>query len=341
MPQQGAFVDVEFGKEYVGNMRCGRRRVCRQGGEGGGGGEVRQRHNGAGGARCSEPLPQAKAWLVRLREAGALLERVVSLLAVAEGRRRKCLQPVLATESRPRPSFASCPSLLSAGVAWAQQSTAMASRPPPPSAPTRSRRLPTRQAAPSSVNNSSTSPDELADDLTSLRITNAPTFKPLSSAAPTVPASRRLPPSSRPLALSKPPAAKAAPPAPASSLSPSERGKQAMRTVNTSLQTLAGVSKSGWRAIPISAAPSHSSRPTPLKLASSSSSLSSMASATQNKDRVDAAVGACGAALMTLRQLIREGKINNRATEVEKAAGSSIANLVEMELVSNLCFPDR
>lgn len=49
--------------------------------------------------------------------------------------------------------------------------------------------------------------------------------------------------------------------------------------------------------------------------------------------KVEGAARACGEALHGLRCLIGEGAISQRPIQTEKAAGTLVANLVEMEMV--------
>lgn len=117
-------------------------------------------------------------------------------------------------------------------------------------------------------------------------------------------------------------------------LPPAEQAREHMKLVNASLSTLAEVNKSGYR---------HSSPPpsTPssarLKPSSSSSPLlSSTGTSSASRVKVEAAARACGEALHGLRGLIQEGAVAQKPGQVEKAAGTLVANLVEMEMVSPL-----
>lgn len=150
---------------------------------------------------------------------------------------------------------------------------------------------------------------------------------------------RRAPLVPRP--ASKPPAAapttKAVtePPVPQT---PAEQAKQAMRTVNGSLQALSAINKSGWRAVPAaSTAPppvsAAGARQPSLKPSSSSSSLASASKDAATKTKATEAALACRGALADLRDLARSGAINNRPTDIEKGAASLVASLVEVGLV--------
>lgn len=134
-------------------------------------------------------------------------------------------------------------------------------------------------------------------------------------------------------------------------LPPTERAREAMKVINTSLQTISTINKSGWKAITsnnstltnstnstITTTNPSSTRPT-LKSKASSSSINSITSnqgSKENISKIELATESCSKALEELRYLILEKKINNKLTEMEKASGSLIANLVEMELVSIL-----
>jgi len=120
-----------------------------------------------------------------------------------------------------------------------------------------------------------------------------------------------------------------------SSLPPFERAREHMKAVNSSLATLGEVNKSGWRASATAASPAPPSSAR-LKPVASCSSLSSASSAAGSRGKVDAAARACGEALHGLRCLIQEGAITHKPIQTEKAAGTLVANLVEMEMV---CIP--
>ncbi|KAM0787440.1 hypothetical protein ACM66B_003520 [Microbotryomycetes sp. NB124-2] len=132
---------------------------------------------------------------------------------------------------------------------------------------------------------------------------------------------------------------------PQSILSPTERAREAMSTVNACLQALTAHSKAGWRAttdaspLPPSRSTSTTSRAPSSSTASSSRSnrntspsTSITATSQSSRDRVAATARSCGEALAQLRQLIRQKSIASKATDIEKAAGNMIANLVEMEM---------
>ncbi|ORY92414.1 peptidase family C50-domain-containing protein [Leucosporidium creatinivorum] len=220
----------------------------------------------------------------------------------------------------------------------------MASRPPP--APARPRRALTTRSTPAPAPpNKSNEVDQLADDLgASLAISKRP-----PTANKSLTASKRAPPPAKP----PPKAAATARPAPtskaaavskptsslakstASSVPPAERAKSAMKSINTSLQALFALKKSGWRAS-ASAAPTPSSSRAPststVQARASSSSLASNAAGQAGKDKAEAETKTCAAGLKELRELIRDRLINYKATDVERAAGSLIGHLLDMEL---------
>lgn len=115
--------------------------------------------------------------------------------------------------------------------------------------------------------------------------------------------------------------------------SPQEQARAAMKSVNTSLQHLAALNKAGFRL-------SSTSFPSPPSTTATSSRPASTSSSSKDKGKdttmvqVRSACQACEIGLGMLRRLIAKGEVNNRASEVEKAAGSAVANLVEMECVS-------
>lgn len=106
-------------------------------------------------------------------------------------------------------------------------------------------------------------------------------------------------------------------------LSDSELANEAMKVINLNLKSLSATNKSGWKLStatklkPIVHSTSSVTNPTPLV----------------TKEQVSNVAETCGTALSQLRSLIGKGNIRNRLTDAEKAAGSLIANLVELELV--------
>jgi hypothetical protein len=63
------------------------------------------------------------------------------------------------------------------------------------------------------------------------------------------------------------------------------------------------------------------------------------AAAGETREKVDTAAKEAGKALAELRELVAEGTLARKKVEVEKAAGSVVASLVEMEMVSLPSFP--
>ncbi|GAA5868801.1 hypothetical protein JCM1840_005124 [Sporobolomyces johnsonii] len=112
-----------------------------------------------------------------------------------------------------------------------------------------------------------------------------------------------------------------------------------MRIVNSSLATLSSLSKAGFRAGSSASTPSPpsstpSSRSTSaVRPAASSTSLRGNAAHGANKDKAEQTAKEAGRALQELRKLARESApLGGKRVEVEKAAGSLVASLVEMEL---------
>ncbi|CEQ40338.1 SPOSA6832_01949 [Sporobolomyces salmonicolor] len=112
-----------------------------------------------------------------------------------------------------------------------------------------------------------------------------------------------------------------------------------MRIVNSSLATLSSLSKAGFRACSSASTPSPpsstpSSRSTSaVRPAASSTSLRGNAAHGANKDQAEQAAKEAGRALQDLRKLAKDSAaLGGKRVEVEKAAGSLVASLVEMEL---------
>jgi hypothetical protein len=221
----------------------------------------------------------------------------------------------------------------------------MASR--PPSAPSRPRRtLTTRSTPAASAPSNKHEMDQLADELgASLKISKRPAAaaKSLVPSAttkrppPAVKAPAKPAPTSR-AAPSKQPSGSLAKSTTPSTIPPPERAKSAMKQINASLQALFALKKSGWRASASSSAgptPSSSRAPSTstVQARASSSSLASNATAQASKDKAEAETKACAAGLKELRELIRDRLIGYKATDVERAAGSLIGHLLDMELV--------
>ncbi|GAA5958016.1 hypothetical protein JCM21900_004746 [Sporobolomyces salmonicolor] len=112
-----------------------------------------------------------------------------------------------------------------------------------------------------------------------------------------------------------------------------------MRIVNSSLATLSSLSKAGFRACSSASTPSPpsstpSSRSTSaVRPAASSTSLRGNAAHGANKDQAEQAAKEAGRALQDLRKLAKDSAaLGGKRVDVEKAAGSLVASLVEMEL---------
>lgn len=140
--------------------------------------------------------------------------------------------------------------------------------------------------------------------------------------------------------------------------SPTERAQAAMKAVNAALATLTTLNKSGYRALatpPTTASRLNSTATRPDSAASSARSSShargaasdittasssrptATATAAQaaNRDKVERAAKEAFRALFELRSLVQEGTLARKRVDVEKAAVGIIANLVEMEVVSD------
>ncbi|GAA5908652.1 hypothetical protein JCM5296_006001 [Sporobolomyces johnsonii] len=112
-----------------------------------------------------------------------------------------------------------------------------------------------------------------------------------------------------------------------------------MRIVNSSLATLSSLSKAGFRAASSASTPSPpSSTPSSrsasaVRPAASSTNLRGNAAHGANKDKAEQTAKEAGRALQELRKLARESAhLGGKRVELEKAAGSLVASLVEMEL---------
>ncbi|GEM07556.1 cysteine peptidase C50 [Rhodotorula toruloides] len=127
--------------------------------------------------------------------------------------------------------------------------------------------------------------------------------------------------------------------------SPTERANEAMRVVNSALSTLSGLNKTGFcarstngspTATTSSALPSASAtRPgsaSSLRATYSSSSLRTTAAHSATLARATQAVKECSRALKELRTLAADGVLEKKKVDVERAAGSIVANLVELEM---------
>lgn len=128
--------------------------------------------------------------------------------------------------------------------------------------------------------------------------------------------------------------------------SSTERAKEAMKVVNAALATLSGLNKAGFRAKSSSGPPTAASsgatptasatRPgsaTSLRATSSTSSLRTTAARSATLTKATQAVRDCSRALKELRTLAVDGVLGKKKVDVERAAGSIVANLVEMEMV--------
>ncbi|BGO99409.1 separin protein [Rhodotorula toruloides] len=128
-------------------------------------------------------------------------------------------------------------------------------------------------------------------------------------------------------------------------VSPTERAKEAMKVVNSALATLSGLNKAGFRAKSASGSPTAaSSGVTPfasatrpgsaasLRATTSTSSLRTTAAHSATLTKATQAVRDCSRALKELRTLAADGILGKKKVDVERAAGSIVANLVEMEM---------
>lgn len=113
---------------------------------------------------------------------------------------------------------------------------------------------------------------------------------------------------------------------------PAERASQAMKDVNATLKGLTIIAKSGWKRSTVLPSPSSSS--TTSNRGTTASSTPSNSSYSTND--VEAIVAKGGAALRELRGLIHSGVIHNRIPTIERGAVSLVAQLVSLELASQL-----
>ncbi|BGP15795.1 separin protein [Rhodosporidiobolus nylandii] len=224
----------------------------------------------------------------------------------------------------------------------------------PPPAPIKTRA--TRSRAPALADE-----DALADDLDKLSLSKRTAVRaaapaPARRATPAVrplgrstAANRQPPPATNTSGdASTPPSAAAAPPrraaAPAKrgqtdkeeQRSPSERAKDAMQRLNGYIASLSGFARGGFRAVSL-ATSSPATTPTTAggrgpSRAPSSASLRGAASAGSTKEKAELAAQEASRALGELRELVKEGTLVKKKVEVEKAAGSVVASLVEMEM---------
>ncbi|GAA5830726.1 hypothetical protein JCM11251_001054 [Rhodosporidiobolus azoricus] len=226
------------------------------------------------------------------------------------------------------------------------------SRPPP--APSKTRSTRTTRAA--------TYPDEddaLSSNLAQLSLTKRPeafttrtstaessTRRPTAATRPlgrSAAANRPLPPtrSTSPSAAPSQPAKRAAttrPPAQTTTKnekSSAERAKEAMAALNNALAALSAANKGGFRASSIDPS-SSTSRPgsaaSSVRGQASSASLRAQAGQGAAKEKVEQAAGQASKALRELRTLVAEGTLARKKIEVEKAGGSVVSGLVEMEM---------
>ncbi|BGP39728.1 separin protein [Rhodotorula kratochvilovae] len=164
----------------------------------------------------------------------------------------------------------------------------------------------------------------------------APTLKPLgrSTAANRQLPSTAPPPADAPLKPRTAPA-RTKDIEQADARSPAERARDAMKTVNTALASLAALNKSGFRAASASSPSSSASTSrsgSAVRAAPSSASLRAGAAQNATRDKVEQAAKEAGRALRELRTLAAEGVLGRKKVDVEKAAGGVVAHLVEMEM---------
>ncbi|GAA6027635.1 hypothetical protein JCM8097_007957 [Rhodosporidiobolus ruineniae] len=117
-----------------------------------------------------------------------------------------------------------------------------------------------------------------------------------------------------------------------------------MKALNAALAALSAHNKAGFRALsaPAPSSAASTSRPgsaasarsatTAVRGQASSASLRAAAGQGAVREKVELAAKDAGRALRELRSLVREGTLARKKVEVEKAAGSVVASLVEMEL---------
>lgn len=107
-----------------------------------------------------------------------------------------------------------------------------------------------------------------------------------------------------------------------------------MKSLNSAIACLASFNKTGYKAVSTSPA---SSAPQSAR-SGSSASMRGAAAQGSTRDKVEMSAKQAGKALRELRELVEEGTLARKKVEVEKAAGSVVASLVEMELVRSFFF---
>ncbi|SCZ93128.1 BZ3500_MvSof-1268-A1-R1_Chr6-2g08479 [Microbotryum saponariae] len=110
---------------------------------------------------------------------------------------------------------------------------------------------------------------------------------------------------------------------------PPERARQAMKTINSSLQAISALLKT--RASAPTMAAKTTSKTSSSSSSSSSASSSSRPASTTPPPEIISLAKTCTQALNELRTLITQGKIDKNLVEIEKAAISFVAGLVETE----------
>ncbi|GJN89037.1 hypothetical protein Rhopal_002011-T1 [Rhodotorula paludigena] len=128
--------------------------------------------------------------------------------------------------------------------------------------------------------------------------------------------------------------------------SPAERARDVTKALNSALAALSSFAKSGFRASTPVAVPSSARSASPaastVRSTSSSTSLRATAAQAATRDKVEHAAREANKALKLLRALAADGVLGRKKVDVEKAAGSIVASLVEMEMfplaVSELSF---
>ncbi|KAK4048368.1 separin protein [Microbotryomycetes sp. JL221] len=211
-----------------------------------------------------------------------------------------------------------------------------------PAAPTKARRPLTSTRTPTarSRNNEDQDPNALAHQLDkTLKISYKSSLTTRISSAPI----KRAPASAGQHALKPTTPALGSRPPKQPTMSPTDRAKQAMKVVNASLQALASSSKSGWRTSADAGTPrstsstSRAGSTSRLKEASPATTATTTSSSSSTcRELVQAEATACAKALSELRQLIRDKAIPSKSTDIEKAAASLVANLVEMEMLASM-----
>ncbi|SCV67820.1 BQ2448_5431 [Microbotryum intermedium] len=114
---------------------------------------------------------------------------------------------------------------------------------------------------------------------------------------------------------------------------PQQRARQAMKSVNSSLQSISALlnARSTLTTTAKSSSKTSSSSSSSSASACSSSSPSSTPTSTTPSPEIITLAKNCTNALNELRALIKQGKIDNKLVEIEKAAISFVAGLVEAE----------